>query len=39
VETIFGGIFPFFVVDLFVNVGLLILFPGIALFLPNQMGG
>lgn len=38
-ETIFKGIFPFFIVDLFVNIGLMIVFPGIVLFLPNQMGG
>jgi len=39
VETIFGGIFPFFLVDLFIVIGLLIVFPDIALFLPNKMTG
>ncbi|MBU1451335.1 MAG: TRAP transporter large permease [Proteobacteria bacterium] len=35
--TIFAGILPFFLVDLFIVIGLMILFPDIVLFLPNQM--
>ncbi len=38
-KTIFMGILPFFLVDLFIVIGLLIAFPDIALFLPNQMAG
>jgi len=38
IEDIFLGILPFFLVDIFVVIGLLILFPEIALFLPNKMG-
>lgn len=35
-ETIFGGIFWFFIVDLF-TIALLVIFPEIILFLPNLM--
>jgi TRAP-type C4-dicarboxylate transport system permease large subunit len=37
VEKIIMGIMPFFIVDLFVVIGLLTAFPQIALFLPSQM--
>ena len=37
IEDIFMGILPFFLVDLFVVIGLIILFPQIALFLPGLM--
>lgn len=38
-NTIFMGIMPFFLVDLFIVIGLFIAFPEIVMFLPNQMGG
>jgi TRAP-type C4-dicarboxylate transport system permease large subunit len=37
-QEIFGGFIPFFIVDIFLVLGLMIAFPQLVLFLPSYMG-